>query len=140
MPSEAHAGLDVGRRRPGLALLVALACWVPYVVGLVVPYYVNGVHRRTADQPIYTWELDTLWPYDTPLGGVVAFVTIVGMPTAPFLAAGAAMWSAFMAWTWRRTLAPPEVALYLSAALVALASIAWLATPLATELVTWFVD
>jgi hypothetical protein len=50
------------------------------------------------------------------------------------------MWSLFMAWTWRRTLTAWEVVLYLAAAAVAIASLAWLATPLANELLMWFWD
>ena len=48
MPSEAQPAIHVDRRRPGLALLVGLLAAVPYVIGLVLPYYVNGVHLRPA--------------------------------------------------------------------------------------------
>ena len=138
MPSEAQPALAVPRHRPGLALLTALLAAVPYAVCLALPYYVNGVHQRPADQTIYAYDLGAMWPYDSALGGVVSFVAVVGVPTAPFVAGGVAMWSVFMAWTWRRTLTAGEIVLYAAAAVVWIATIAWLATPLANELLTWF--
>jgi hypothetical protein len=140
MPSEAQPAIHVDRRRPGLALLTALLAAVPYVIGLVLPYYANDVHLRPADQTIYAYDLGTMWPYDTALGGVVVFVTVVGVPTAPFVSGGVAMWSLFTVWTWWRTLTVREVVLYAAAAAVGIASIAWLATPLANELLMWFWD
>lgn len=141
MPSEAQQqAIHVDRRRPGLALLVAVLAAVPYGIGLVVPYYANGVNRRPADETIYAYDLGTMWPYDTALGGVVAFIAIVGVPTAPFISGGVALWSAFMVWSWRRTLTLTQVLLYATAFAVGVATIAWLATPMANELLTWFWD
>ena len=140
MHSEAQPAIEVDRRRPGLALLTAVLATVPYVIGLVLPYYVNDVHLRPADETIYAYDLGAMWPYDTVLGGVVAFIAIVGVPTAPFIAGGVAMWSLFMMWTWRRTLVVREVVLYATAATVGIATIAWLATPLANDLLMWFWD
>ena len=45
-----------------------------------------------------------------------------------------------MVWTWRRTLTVREVALYAAAAAVGIVTIAWLATPLANDLLMWFWD
>jgi hypothetical protein len=140
MPSDAQPAVRVDRRRPGLALLTALLAAVPYVIGLVLPYYANDVHLRPADQTIYAYDLGTMWPYDTALGGVVAFVIVVGVPTAPFVSGGVAMWSLFMVWAWWRTLTPQQVSLYVAAAAVAVGSLAWLTTPLASELIMWFLD
>ncbi|WP_457192475.1 hypothetical protein [Nocardioides sp. P5_E3] len=140
MPSEAQPAIHVDRRRPGIALLVALLAAVPYVIGLVLPYYANGVHLRPAHETIYAYDLGTMWPYDTALGGVVGFIAIVGVPTAPFISGGVAMWSVFMVWSWWRTLTVLEVVLYAAAFAVGVASIAWLATPLANELLMWFWD
>lgn len=140
MSSEAGSRLAAPRHRPALALLTALLVAVPYALCLALPYYVNGVHERPAGETVYAYDLSSMWPYDTALGGVVAFVAIVGVPTAPFIAGGVAMWSAFMAWTWRRTLTAGQVVLYVSAAAVGIATIWWLATPLANELLTWFWD
>ncbi len=50
------------------------------------------------------------------------------------------MWSSFMVWTWWRTLTVLEVVLYAVAFAVGAASIAWLATPLANDLLMWFWD
>lgn len=140
MSSEAESGPAVERRRPDLALLTALLAATPYAVCLALPYYVNGVHRRPAGQTIYAYDLSTSWPYDTPLGGVVGFVAIVGLPTAPLVAGGVAMWSLLSLWACGRTLASRQVVLYAAAAAVGIASVAWLATSPANELVTWFWD
>lgn len=128
------------RRRPWLTLVVALLCAVPYAGGLLLPYYVNGVHHRPAGTTLYMYDLATLWPYDTAWGGVAAFVTGVGIPTVPFVAAGVATWSVFNLWDARSTLGPGQVVTYAVAALVAVASIAWLATPRGAELIMWFLD
>lgn len=138
--SEAGPGLAAEGRRPGLALLTALLAVTPYVVCLALPYYVNGVHRRSADETIYAFDLSTMWPYDTPLGGVVGFVAVVGIPTAPFVSVGVAMWSLLSLWAWGRKLTLREVVLYAAAAAVGIASVAWLATSLANELIMWFWD
>lgn len=128
------------RRRPWRALVVAVLCTVPYALGLLLPYYAAGLQDRPAGEPLYRYDMTTLFPYDTALGGVVAFIAIVGMPTAPFVATGVAMWSGFSVWdAWRR-LTKGQVALYLAALVIAAGSVAWLLTPLATELVTWFLD
>jgi hypothetical protein len=138
MRPEARSVAHVDRRRPGLAVLVALLAAAPYAVCLALPYYVNGVHQRPAGETIYAYDLGAMWPYDTPLGGVVGFVAVVGVPTAPFVAGGVAMWSLFMVWAWRRELTSREVVLYVVAAAIGVATIAWLATPMANELLTWF--
>ena len=64
---------------------------------------------------LYPYDLGTMWPYDTALGGVVGFIAIVGVPTAPFISVGVAMWSLFMVWTWWRTLTVLEIVLYAAA-------------------------
>lgn len=140
MPSEAQPAIHAYRRHPGLTLLVALLAAAPYGIGLVLPYYANGVHQRPAGETLYAYDLGTMWPYDTALGGVVAFIAIVGVPTAPFISGGVAMWSLFTVWTWWRTLTVREIVLYAAAVLVGVASIAWLATPLANDLLMWFWD
>ena len=55
-------------------------------------------------------------PTTPRLGGVVAFIAIVGVPTAPFISGGVAMWSLFTVWSWWRTLTVLEVVLYAAAA------------------------
>ena len=140
MSSETGSRLVAPRHRPGLALLTALLAAVPYALCLALPYYVNGVHERPAGETIYAYDLSLMWPYDTPLGGVVAFVAVVGVPTAPFVAGGVAVWSLLSLWAWGRALSVREVALYVAAAAVGTATIAWLATPLANELIMWMLD
>ncbi|GAA5107261.1 hypothetical protein GCM10023339_05080 [Alloalcanivorax gelatiniphagus] len=140
MSADAQPTVAEVRRRPGLALLAALLCATPYALGVALPYYAHGVHRRPAGETLYAYDLATLWPYDTALGGVVAFVTVVGLPTAPFVATGVALWSGVTVWAAWRTLSRRQVGLYVAAAVVALAALAWLLSPPAIELVVWFYD
>jgi hypothetical protein len=140
MRAEAQPAPHVDRRRPGLALLVAVLAAVPYALCLALPHYVNDVHARPAGETVYAYELSSMWPYDTAIGGVVGFVAVVGVPTAPFVSAGVAMYSSFAVWAWRRTLRPRQVALYTAAAVVGVATVAWLVTPLASTLLMWFWD
>ena len=128
------------RHRPGLALLVALLSTVPYGVGVLLPYFANGLHHRPPGVTLYAYDMSTLWPYDTALGGVVSFVAIVGIPMFPFVTVGVAVWSVFHLWDARGELPRRAVALYVAAAVVAVVSLAWLATPLAGELFVWLVD
>lgn len=128
------------RRRPGLTLLVAVLSTVPYGVGVLLPYFANGLHHRPAGETLYAYDMSTLWPYDTALGGVVSFVAIVGIPMFPFVTVAVATWSGFVLWDAHRELTWTAIALYIAAALVAVGSIGWLTTPLAGELFVWLVD
>jgi hypothetical protein len=133
-----HRARTAVRRRPWLALALAALCCVPYA-GLLLPYYANGLQDRPAGETLYLYELFGLWPYDTALGGAISFV-LIGMPLAPFVAAVVAAWSGFSLWDAGRTMTRGAIILYAAAAAVALASIAWLATPFANDLLVWFFD
>jgi hypothetical protein len=140
MTPEAQTDRATPRRRPGLTLLVAVLSTVPYGVGVLLPYYANGLHHRPAGETLYAHDMSTLWPYDTALGGVVAFVAVVGIPMFPFVTVAVAAWSGFNLWDARRELTWTAIALYVAAAAVAVASLGWLTTPLASELFVWLVD
>jgi hypothetical protein len=140
MTPEAQTVRTATRRRPGLTLLVAVLSTVPYGVGVLLPYYANGLHHRPAGETLYAYDMSTLWPYDTALGGVVSFVAIVGIPMFPFVTVAVAAWAGFNLWDAHRELTWTQIALYVAAALVAVASLGWLTTPLASELFVWLVD
>ncbi|RYC07477.1 hypothetical protein [Nocardioides zhouii] len=139
MTTERPAPPAAPRRRPWLPLVLAVLCLVPYA-GLVLPYYANGLEDRPPGETLYAYELSGLWPYDTALGGLLAFVALIGVPLAPFVATVVAMWSGLCIWDARSTMQRSAIALYAAAAVVAVASIAWLATPLANDLLVWFFD
>ena len=140
MSSAAHEVVAPPRRRPALALAVALVCLVPYAVGLLLPYYAAGLTDRPAGEPLATHDLSTLFPYDTAVGGAVAFITIVGLPIAPFLATAVAMWSGFSVWDGWRTMTKGQVSLYLAAIAVVVGSFVVFLTPPAADLIVWFLD
>ena len=126
-------------RRSWLAVAVAVLCLVPYAA-LVLPYYANGLHDLPAGETLYTHDLLELWPYDTALGGMIAFIVLLGLPLAPIVASVVVMWSGFSLLDAWRTMTAREIALYVAAAVVSAASIAWLATPLANDLIIWLID
>ncbi|SEB76429.1 hypothetical protein SAMN04489844_1011 [Nocardioides exalbidus] len=140
MSPEARTTAAPVRPRPVLALVVALLCAVPYAIGLVLPYYVAGLQHRPAGETLYLHDLDALWPYDTALGGIVSVIAVLGIPLAPFVATAVAGWSAHGLWAGRHEANRREVALLVAAVVIALANLAWLATPLSNDLMVWFLD
>ena len=83
---------------------------MPYAVGVLLPYVANGLHHRPPGVTLYAYDMSTLWPYDTALGGVVSFVAIVGIPMFPFVTVGVAVWSVFNLWDARGELPRRDVA------------------------------
>ena len=113
---------------------------MPFIVGLALPYYVNGIHDRPAGETVYTYDLYSMWPYDTALGGVVSFVTIVGLPLAPFVATAVAMWAGFSVWDGWRSMTRTQVALYLVAIAVVATTFVLVVRTHGGELVVWVLD
>ena len=105
-----------------------------------LPYYVNGLQDRPPGETLYLYELSGLWPYDTAWAGC-SRSRRSAMPLAPFVAAvGRDVVGHSASGTRGARMTRSAIALYAAAAVVAVASIAWLATPLASELFVWFVD
>ena len=132
------------RRPPSLrsawaGLVLALTCAAAYVVALVLPYYANGLQGSTQEE-LWAHDLAGMWPYgtalDLPIGVAGGFAVTVG----PFLAAGTLWWSGRTLWVHHGRLAPPVRRVVLATLLASAAVIAWLPTPLAGRLFSWFVD
>jgi hypothetical protein len=146
MAHVGHVGgwVATERRPPSLrsawvGLGLAVACAATYVVSLVLPYYANGL-QGSSQEELWAHELTQTWPYgtalDVPLGLAGTFAITVG----PFLAAGTLWWSARTLWVHHGRLTAPVLRLVVATLLASVIVMAWLPTPLAGQLVSWFVD
>ena len=135
-PDQAEA--RTASRQPWLALGLALLCATSYVVALVLPYYVNGLHHRPAGDSIYLHDMSELWPYDTAYGWLVSLLALFSFVAAPFVGFAVAVWSACRLWVERG--APRRTAVWLAAMVVSTATVLWIFTPLAEELRVWLLD
>lgn len=145
----AHVGHVEGwataeRRPPSLrsawfVLVLAVGCVATYVVSLVVPYYANGLQGSSMDE-LWAHDLSEQWPYGTALGTPIGLAGIFAVTIGPFLAAGTLWWSARVLWVYRGLLSPRVRGVVVATLLVAASVMAWLPTPLAGRLFTWFMD
>ena len=123
---------------PWLALGLALFCAASYAVPLVLPYYAHGLHHRPAGESLYLHELSGLWPYDSFLEVPTVMLAAFALMVAPFVATVVAGWAGYRVWTDR--LVPGRFVLWTAALVVSIATLGWLTTPLAEELLVWFLD
>lgn len=136
VPEQAPA--TPARWHPWVALGLPLLCATSYVVALVVPYYVNGLHHRPAGESIYLYDMSELWPYDTAYGWLVSLLALFSFALGPFVGFGVACWSACRLWEERH--APRQRMIWLAAMLVSSTTVLWIFTPLAEELMAWLLD
>ena len=135
---QAQAGARTARSQPWVALGLTLFSAASYLVALVLPYYANDLHRRPEGESLYLHEMSGLWPYDTSLGWLVSLLALFSFAAAPFASVGVATWAAYRLWADRR--APRLRVVWLAALVIAVATVAWMFTPLAEELRVWLVD
>jgi hypothetical protein len=145
----AHVGPVEGRaaaerqppsgRSAWIGLGLALACVGTYVVALVLPYYANGLQGSTLEE-LWAHDLSEQWPYGTALDLPVALAGMFAIGVGPFLAAGMMWWSARVLWVHRGQLSSRVRTLVWATLLVSSATMAWLPTPMAGRLFSWFAD
>jgi hypothetical protein len=104
----------------------------------VLPFRLAGLDDLPAGETLYLHDVGTTWPYDTALGGPLSVLTLIGIAAAPLVAVGVVGWSAYALWTGRHETTRGEVLTLAAASAIALATLAWLATPLADDLIVWF--
>ena len=126
-------------RSAWFGLGLALTCTGAYVVSLLLPYYANGLQGSTREE-LRAHELAETWPYGTAFDLPIALAGILGIAVGPFVAAGTSWWSARVLWVHHGQLPPRARAVVVSTMLVSVATLAWLPTPLAGRLFSWFVD
>lgn len=128
-----------------MVALVAL-CVAPFLVGVLIPYYVNGLDAVTLGELTSgAHDPKDLWPQGT-VGGLMQLAGVLGPGLTPMALIGlAALGGTAVVQEWitfgveRRAPRPVAVAFVLVTA-VCLALLAWFATPLAGALVTWRLD
>jgi hypothetical protein len=132
------------RRPPSLrsawiGLGLALTCVATYVVSLLLPYYANGM-QGSSQEELWAHDLSELWPYGTALEAPVDLAGLFAISVGPFLAAGLLWWSARTLWVHQRRLSSAVQTVVVATALVSAAVLAWLTTPLAGQLFSWYMD
>jgi hypothetical protein len=110
---------------------------VSFAVGLLLPYYVNGLHRVPLGE-LGAYEPERLWPMGTGWLPVVNIGFLLAMLAFPalVLATGAAATGALRAARSRPGLALGFAVLALACA----AAVVWLWGPTGSALVTWRID
>ncbi len=124
-----------------------LACVVPYVVGVLLPYYVNGLHRLPlAEVASGRHDPKLLWPSYTGCGGLVDLLGVLGLATAPMgLLAGVVVGAlvpvrAVASARSRLRAAPAMVLATVAVAVACAAGLWWFLGETSTALVTWRMD
>ncbi len=129
------------RDRSGQWLAVPVAAVLAVAVFLVLPYYVNGLHRFPLDEVAGGgYDRYGLWPYAD--GGVLAVVWAWGSLIAVVLGPVSA-WIATMAalaeLVWPRNI-PRRVGRALVTLALGVAVLAWFASPMGSALLAWWID
>lgn len=125
---------------PWVALALAVGGAVSYVVSMVLPYYVNDLNRFPLEDMPWGRDYTQMWPYDTSYSLPFGLAGIYALTCAPFVAGGVVMWAGFRLWVGWRTMTRPSRAITLLAVAVSIGTWGWLFTPLASTLVTWWLD
>jgi hypothetical protein len=129
------------RAWPPLAL--ALGCATAYAVFFVLPFYANHLDQYSlAEAAGGLHDPKDLWPYDTALGGFVFGAGgLLTLTCGPLIAVSALMWACTSLWRRRSDHHDPRGrGLLLVAAVVAVAPLAWLASPHGSAVVQWWLD
>ena len=143
---------DVGTRTPRTwRSVIVLTIWLgvcvaPFVVGLVIPYYVNGLDALPlAELTSGAYDPKDLWPQGSGRGwvdlaaGLSLSLAPLGVMAVGGLSALAAVQEFGTLPTSQRAARPVAVA-FLLVALTVAALLIWSATPTASALVTWRLD
>ncbi|TFV78164.1 hypothetical protein E4P39_02670 [Blastococcus sp. CT_GayMR19] len=143
-----EADTSTPRTWRSVVVLVAwlVACVAPFVVGLVIPYYVNGLDALPlAELTSGAHDPKDLWPQGSGRGwvdlaaGLSLSLAPLGVMAVGGLSALAVVQEFGTFPQSRRAARPVAVALLLVALTVA-ALLIWSATPMASALVSWRLD
>lgn len=121
----------------GLAL--AVLCAASYVVALVIPYYSGGMQTAPHEE-MWVPDPTAAWPYETALDLPIGLAGVFAVSGGPFLAAGTLWWSGRTLWVHRGQLTSLVRGVLVATVLVSVAILAWLPTPMAGRVFSWFVD
>ena len=136
-----HPSTSLGRWAPWLVLVLAATVPASYGVSMLVPYYANDLDRFPLEEMPWGVDYTELWPYDTAYSFPIGLAGIYAVAVAPFVSVGIVVWAGYW-WStrWRAATWSSLVATLLAVAL-SLCTMAWLMTsPLASTLVSWWLD
>jgi hypothetical protein len=126
---------------PWLLLAVALSLPASFAVSMLMPYYVNDLDRFPLEEIPRGIDYTELWPYDTPWSFPVGLAGIYAILAGPMVAIGILLWVGYW-WPARGGAATwtARVVTMLAGA-ITVGTMTWLVTsPLASTLVSWFLD
>ena len=106
-----------------------------------MPYYVNDLDRFPLEEMPWGVDYTELWPYDTAWSFPVGLAGIYALLPAPMVAVGVTLWAGYWGVArWAVATWPARVATTLAAA-ISVGTLGWLMTsPLASTLVSWWLD
>ena len=124
------------------ALALAVMCAAAWAIFFVLPYYVNDLDRFSLTEVASgLHDPQDLWPYADGdlLSSTFALGAMFTLAAAPLAGAASVIWACLNLW---RDRAEPvrrdRIAASLLAVAFGTAAIAWLATPLGSALITWW--
>lgn len=136
-----HRDTSPRRWAPWQALVLAVTVPASYAVSMLLPYYANDLDRFPLEEMPWGVDYTKLWPYDTAYSLLFGLAGVYAVLVAPCVAIGVVLWVGYW-WPARRQTATgsARVAVLLAVA-VSAGTIAWLMTsPLASTLVSWWLD
>ena len=133
---------QVRTRRYATLLAAALVLLLAWVLTLLLPYYMNGMHRHPLDEVAMGAHGDDLWPQVGP-EGVLRWVLALGLLTVAFAPVFGPV-CVFLAGAWlvrdRQHASAFQRAVLIAALVVSLATAALALSPLGQALLTWALD
>jgi len=130
-----------GRWAPWLVLMLAVTVPASYGVSMLLPYYANDLDRFPLEEMPWGVDYTELWPYDTAYSFPIGLAGLYAVAVAPFVSVGIVVWVGYW-WSarWQAATWSSRVATLLAVAF-SLCTIGWLMTsPLASTLVSWWLD
>ncbi len=121
----------------GVAGLSAL----PFAMGVLLPYYVNGLHRLPlAEVASGRYDPKDLWPSGLGGGGLLQLMGFLSLAVSP-AGVGSAAALAVTGTVWAVSARPSRIALgFALLAVACLAGLLWFTGPMGSALVTWRLD
>lgn len=121
---------------PWFALSLVVGGAISYVVALLLPYYVNDLDRLPLNEIPWRGEFVEMWPHNTAYSLPFSLAGAYAMLFAPLVACGVALWMGGRMWLLRQSMTRLSYAVTIAAAVVSVGTVGWLFTPLASTLIT----
>ena len=124
-----------------LVATVALLAVLPYVAGVLLPYYVNDLHHLPLEE-VASGRHDPkdLWPGASGLGGFVQLGGFLSIGLTPILLIVALAGAGTCLTPWHRRTSRAVTAGLAFVTLVCVAALAFFFSPMGNALVTWRMD